>query len=231
MLFVLSFTLEIVLLFFLSKKLIKALSITFYRIFKNHKAVVSALAVLFLPGTIVHELAHLLTAGIMLVPVGEISVLPEVEEGGVKLGSVQIGKVDPFRLTIVGVAPVLLGMLSILGILYFAQTSQNLSWWQIILGLYLIFEISNTMFSSKKDIEGTIGFVVAILVVILLVVGTLYFWKPQLLQDIWLYLNSQNLEAVSKFFRLSSLYLLVPLTLDLLIILLTTPFRKHYLLS
>ncbi len=227
MIFFLIFLLEFVLLFFLSKRLVKALSITFYKIFRSHSGVVNALAVLFLPGTIIHELAHLLTAGIMLVPVGEISVLPEIEEGGVKLGSVQIGKVDPFRLTIVGVAPVLIGMLSILGILYFTQISSSLVWWQIVLGLYLIFEISNTMFSSKRDIEGTIGFVVAILVVGLLIAGTLYFLRPQLLQNIWLSLINLNWDPAINFFKRSTLYLLVPLILDFLIILLTTPFRKH----
>lgn len=222
------FILEIVLLFIFSKKLIKALSLALFRIFKSHSAVVNILAIIFLPGTIIHELAHLLIAGIMLVPVGEISVLPEVEEGGVKLGSVQIGKVDPFRLTIVGVAPVILGMSIILGILYFAQISQHLVWWQVVLGLYLIFEISNTMFSSKKDIAGTIGFVVAVLVVTIAIIATLYFWRPLLLQNIWLYLNSQNLEGASKFFKLSSLYLLVPLIIDLLIILLTKLFTRRY---
>lgn len=227
MIFFILFLVEIILLFFLSKKLIKSLSLTLYRITNSHRAVVNILAIIFLPGTIIHELAHLLTAGIMLVPVGEISVLPEVEETGVKLGSVQIGKVDPFRLTIVGVAPVLLGMLSILGILYFAQNAQHLLWWQIVLGLYLIFEISNTMFSSKKDIAGTIGFVVAVLVVTIALIGILYIFKPLLLQNMWISVVTLNWEPITDFFKRSSLYLLVPLILDFLIILLTTPFRKH----
>ena len=152
MIFLSIFIIEFILLFFLSKKLIKSLSLLIYKITKSQKAVVNILAILFLPGTIFHELAHLLTAGIMLVPVGEISVIPEIEGqparnatqsvagGNVKLGSVQIGKVDPLRLTIIGVAPVILGFLSILGILYFAGNFQNLNWWQIALGLYLIFE-------------------------------------------------------------------------------------------
>lgn len=226
MIFLSLFILEIIILFFLSKKLIRALSITFYRIFKSHQTVVNALAILFLPGTIVHELAHLLTAGIMLVPVGEISVLPEVEGESVKLGSVQIGKVDPFRLTIVGVAPILVGMSIILGILYFAQISQGIVWWQIVLGLYLIFEISNTMFSSKKDIMGTIGFVVAILAVIIALIAVLYFWRPLILQNTWIYLTQLKWKPISDFLKRSSLYLLVPLILDFLIILLTKPLRK-----
>lgn len=226
------FILEFILLFFLSKKLIKSLSLTFFRITKSHKAVINILAIIFLPGTILHELAHLLTAGIMLVPVGEISVLPEIEDppagGGVKLGSVQIGKVDPFRLTIVGVAPVILGMLTVLGILYFGQKSQNFAWWQIVLGLYLIFEVANTMFSSKRDIEGKIGFVVGILVVSIAAIAALYFLRPLLVINIWNYLLSVNLEPLSHFFQISCLYLLVPLFLDLLIILLARPFTRHY---
>ncbi len=226
MIFFLLFIIEFILLFFLAKKLIKSLFLLLFRITRSQNVVINALAVIFLPGTIIHELAHLLVAGIMLVPVGEISVLPEVEGNGVKLGSVQIGKVDPFRLTIIGVAPVLVGMVLIFGILYFGQSSSHLAWWQIALGLYLIFEISNTMFSSKKDIAGTIGFVVAILVVFIAIIVALYFLRPLLLQNIWIRLLHQDWEPVSNFFKQSSLYLLVPLILDFLFIVATKPFRK-----
>lgn len=228
MIYLAIFSLEFLLLFFLSKKLIKSLSLLFYKITKNQKAVVNILAIIFLPGTIFHELAHLLTAGMLLVPVGEISVIPEVEGQNVKLGSVQIGKVDPLRLTIVGVAPVILGFLAILGILYFAKDFQTLNWWQIALGLYLIFEISNTMFSSKKDIQGTIGFVVAIFTVLIIGIIILYFWNLPLLQNIWNFLISQNFEKLSNFFKLGTFYLLIPLILDFLLILITKPFIKNY---
>lgn len=218
MIFSILFALELILLFFLSKKLINSLARALYRISSSHKFVVNSLALIFLPGTIFHELSHLLVAGIMLVPVGEITVLPEIEEGGVKLGGVQIGKVDPFRLTIVGVAPFILGTLSILGILYFALQG-NLLWWQIILGLYLIFEISNTMFSSKKDIQGTIVFIAAFLVLFLAFLIALLFLRPLLLQNIWNLIS--GFEPLINFFKKGSIYLLVPLTLDLLLILLT----------
>src|SRR3989344_5994531 len=185
MFYLATFLLEFLLLFFLSKKLIKSLYLILFKISKSHKVVVNTLSIIFLPGTIMHELAHLLTAGVLLVPVGEMVVIPQIDGDGVKLGSVQIGKVDPFRLTIIGVAPVILGSLSILGLLYFTQIYLDFTWWKVLLGLYLIFEISNTMFSSKKDIEGTIGFVVAILIVGILLVSVLYFWKPLLITDIW----------------------------------------------
>lgn len=219
MIFSILFVLELVLLFFISKKLIKSLALFIFKITKSHNMVINILAIIFLPGTILHELSHLLVAGIMLVPVGEITVLPEIEGDVVKLGGVQIGRVDPFRLTIVGVAPFLLGTLSILGILYFALAAGNLLWWQIILGLYLIFEISNTMFSSKKDIQGTIIFIAAFLVLFLAFLIALLFLRPLLLQNIWNLIS--GFEPLINFFKKGSIYLLVPLTLDLLLILLT----------
>ncbi|OGE72554.1 hypothetical protein A3H40_00435 [Candidatus Daviesbacteria bacterium RIFCSPLOWO2_02_FULL_38_15] len=226
MIHILLFLLEIGTLFFLSKKLIDSLARIFFKLTHNHQAVINILAILFLPGTIIHELTHLLTAGIMLVPVGEMTVAPEILEDGIKLGGVQIGKTDPFRKTLIGVAPVLAGTAAILGILYFAQIDQYV-FWQIVLSLYLIFAIGNTMFSSKKDLEGITGFGVAILLVILIILSTLYLLNPALIQNFWSYLHTINFESVINFFKKSSIYLLVPLSLDLIIILIITSFLER----
>ncbi|MBI2600136.1 hypothetical protein HYW43_04445 [Candidatus Daviesbacteria bacterium] len=225
MIYILFFLLEIGILFFLSKKLINSLARILFKFTHNRQLVVNILAILFLPGTIIHELAHLLMAGIMLIPVGEMTVVPEVLEDGVKLGGVQIGKSDPFRRTLVAVAPVLVGIAAILGILYFAQID-NYGVWQIALALYLIFEIGNTMFSSKKDLEGVIGFVVAILLIIFIVSAAFYLLKPGLIQTLWSYLQTVNFDPAISFFKKSSIYLMVPLGLDLLVILFTIPFTK-----
>lgn len=218
MIYFLIFIIELIILFYLSRKLINSLARIFFRLTRNHQAVVNILAIIFLPGTILHELAHLLFAGIMLVPVGEINVLPVVEEAGVKLGSVQIGKTDPLRRIIVGVAPVLFGMLAILSVFYLIQGSDHFIWWQIVLALYLVFEIGNTMFSSKKDLEGTIGFVVAIAIVALVVLTILYFINPGILQNIWLYINKLNFGSVVGLFKSASIYLGIPIVLDILVI-------------
>ncbi|OGE64265.1 hypothetical protein A3J13_01175 [Candidatus Daviesbacteria bacterium RIFCSPLOWO2_02_FULL_36_8] len=228
MIFFIVFTVEMIFLFFLSKKLITSLSRTLFAVTRNHKVVINILSILFLPGTILHELSHLLTAGILLVPIGEMNVLPEIEGESVKLGSVQIGKVDPFRLTLVGVAPVIWGSLTILMIIYLAQIL-NFNWWQTALGLYLIFNIANSMFSSKKDIQGTIGFVVAILAITVALLLTFYFLNPSLLATFWIYLTNLNLTPLVEFFKLASFYLLIPLLLDLLVIFLTSMFVKRHL--
>ena len=47
---------------------------------------------LFLPGTVIHELAHVLSAGVLLVHVGEVEFMPQQTPEGIKLGSAQIGQ-------------------------------------------------------------------------------------------------------------------------------------------
>lgn len=220
MFYFLLFLSELILLFFLSRKLVQSLAVVIYKFTRNHSAVVRALAIIFLPGTIIHELAHLLFAGVMLVPVGELSVVPEIEAKGVKLGSVQIGKTDPFRRTIVGVAPVLLGMILIFAIFLLVKLGTS-PWWQVILGLYFLFQIGNTMFSSRKDIEGSILFVTLALVLIGIGLASIYFLRPLLLQSMWLRFTTVDLTFMENFFKQASLYLVIPLVLDLSIIFLT----------
>lgn len=216
MLYFLLFLSELILLFYLSKRLINSLAQVLFRFTKSHKAVVHILAIIFLPGTILHELAHLLFAGIMLVPVGELNVVPEIEEKGVKLGSAQIGRTDPFRRTIVGVAPVLLGMILIFSIFLFVKIGVS-PWWQVILGLYLLFQIGNTMFSSRKDLEGSILFVILVLVLSAIIFFALYLLNPVFLQNI----SKLNLNFAIPFFKQASVYLIIPVVLDLLIIFLS----------
>jgi len=229
MLYLFLFLVELFLLFFLSKKLINALARIIFKITKSHRIVVNVLSIIFLPGTIFHELSHLLTAGLLLVPVGEISVLPELEEKGVKLGSVAIGRSDPIRRMFIGVAPVLLGLLTIFGLLYFIKISNDFLWWQILLSLYLIFQIGNTMFASKKDLEGTIGFVLAGLIVTILALGGLYFINLTIFQNLMTFLSSIDLNPLFNLFKTALFYLLVPLILDLMVILLTKLYPKEVL--
>ena len=148
---------------------------------------------------------------------------------GVKLGSVQIGRTDPFRRIIIGVAPVLLGMILIFSLFLLIKIGST-PWWQVILVLYLLFEIGNTMFSSRKDIEGSILFIILTVVLPLAISITLYFLSPSLLQSIWSYINQINFGFAIEFFKQAALYLTVPVVLDILIILLTVPLvrRSHY---
>lgn len=156
MLYVLLFILEVFVLFLLSRRLIKKLSGFIYKFTRSQKITVAFIAFLFLPGTLIHELAHFLTATILFVPTGNISLWPKIEEDGVRLGSVGIGKSDFLRRSIIGFAPFLIGTALILGILFYAYSNNILDneLFLLIAG-YLVFQIGNTMFSSKKDLEGT----------------------------------------------------------------------------
>lgn len=210
MFFVFIFAIELVFLFFLSRALTRSLS---------RFLSIQALSFLFLPGIIIHELSHLLTAAIMLVPVGEIEFMPKPIEGGVKLGSVAIGKSDPIRRSIIGFAPVFAGLMLIFGIIYFL--SSNILFFQgksfyiiaivILAIIYILFAVSNTMFSSSRDMEGTLE----ILITLLIIGAAAYFlgFRPSL-SFIPSSVVSQFVEVVQK----SSLFLLAPIFIDLIIL-------------
>lgn len=172
MVYLFLFVLEIVLLFFLSRNISKLLS---------RYLSIGLLSVLFLPGVIVHELSHLFVALILFVRVGEMEFTPKVTEGKLKLGSVQIEKTDPIRRAVIGFAPIFVGLILILMTVYFFEKNlpvlKSLEFYAmapIVIGIiYTLFVISNTMFSSAKDMEGTIELTVAfaIIFVALYIVG------------------------------------------------------------
>ncbi len=159
MVFFALFLFEIVFLFFISRELTKLLS---------QKITVRQLAIIFFPGVVVHELAHLLVANILFVKTGEIEFVPQITKQGVRLGSVVIAKTDPVRRALIGFAPVLVGLLLVIGIVYsFIQSSMLVKF----IALYSLFVISNTMFSSKKDMEGALE-----LLIVMALLGLLMYY-------------------------------------------------------
>lgn len=154
------FFLELGALFLSSKLLTGTLGRLIHSITHSYHKTIYTLAIIFLPGTVIHELSHFITAGVMLVHVGEIEFLPEIREDEVKLGSAQIGKTDPIRRGLIGLAPVLIGITLLVGILFYFfshfQEFSSIGW--ILLLIYALFVLSNTMFSSKKDMEGFLVF-------------------------------------------------------------------------
>jgi hypothetical protein len=129
--------------------------------------------VLVLPGVVIHELSHWLMAKLLGVRVSRPKIGP-VRKGRsrrVSLGSVRVGKVDPVRASLIGLAPLLGGSAVILLVgnlvlgvdeLIPAMTGQG---WEGILDgleqvvrvadfwlwLYLIFAVSNAMLPSESD--------------------------------------------------------------------------------
>ena len=149
-------------LFLLSQNLTRHMSHLFMELFHKQSVAIYLLSFLFLPGVILHELSHLLIANILFVPTGDVEFFPEIHGSSVKMGSVAIARTDPFRRFVIGVAPLFGG----LGVMVLAASylGERIISWQGLLLLYVLFEIANTMFSSKKDMEGALGLGIAMVI-------------------------------------------------------------------
>lgn len=154
-------------LFLLTKQLTNTIFRIIYSVTKNRTLSIWILAILFLPGTFLHEGSHFISAMFLRVEAGEFSVIPSVENDGmIKAGHVMIARTDPFRHAIIGLAPLIIGLFLIYLIGYFFLPFIYNPWEGIpswdslslytIMGGYFLFMISTTMFSSKKDLESLI---------------------------------------------------------------------------
>ena len=123
---------------------------------------------LLLPGIVVHELSHWLAARLLGVRTGPISIGPERKRGKqMRYGSVQIGRADPLRESLIGLAPLISGTGLVLLIARWAfgllpMANLALTEWparllaclripDAWLWVYLIFAISNAMMPSASD--------------------------------------------------------------------------------
>ncbi len=216
------FFIELVVLFLLSRSLTRVLSQFLFHLTKSKHFTISTIAFLFFPGTMIHELSHALAAGLLGVPVGEMEFMPKIDGEHVKLGSVQIGQTDPFRRFFIGAAPFLIGTLILLGTLFYAAQNHFFdNIFVLILIGYLVFEIGNTMFSSRKDMEGALelfGTIITFLIIFYLLGIRLPAFNPNsLLQQ----------PLVQEVFKRGSLFLLIPLAIDIVVILLFRPARRR----
>lgn len=181
------------------------------RLFGKQHVVIYALSFFFLPGVVLHELSHLLVANLLLVPTGQIEFFPEIHGNQVKMGSVAIGRTDPLRRFVIGVAPVIGGLfIMLVASSYLLDVFGS---WKSFLLLYVIFQTANTMFSSSKDMEGALGLLTAALLLgLFLQLAKLPIWSFA----ISLYNNS----AVIDFFARINFFLLLALGLDVFSVLL-----------
>lgn len=213
------FFLELFLLFILSRKTTQSISYLLYVITRSRRIAIFGIAFIFLPGTIIHEFSHATAAFLTHVPVGKMELFPEIHEGALKLGSVQVGKTDIVRNFFIGVAPFLFGTVLLFLIIYLMLSpSFPFVWWVVMPLFYLIFAISNTMFSSRRDMEGAIEF--GILVTVLFFVSYLLGFHPQ---DINWGGISQNVPI----FRQAVIFVGIPIGIDLGIILLVFAITKR----
>lgn len=191
------------LIYFLSPSINTKIYHLFFLLTRSKNLALSTLIIILLPGTIIHELSHFLVATLLFVRSGELTILPKLEEGRIKAGSLRHADTDPFRRTLIGLAPMVVGLMIIyiVGNLFLPQIYDFKF---LISNFYILFTLSISMFSSRKDLEMA-RFLIP---VILLVVFVLY------LNGITLTFSTDILNRLNFFFSELNFYLLVTLGLD-----------------
>ncbi|MEA3375072.1 MAG: hypothetical protein U9R72_02575 [Chloroflexota bacterium] len=124
-----------------------------------------------MPGIVLHEVSHALTAKLLGVRAGHVSVRPKLADERVQLGFVPVEETDFVRASLIGLAPLLTGSAVILSIGYLVfgiggmqQAFVESDWATIArdfglmlkapdlwLWIYLVFTVSNTMLPSRSD--------------------------------------------------------------------------------
>ncbi len=165
----------------------------------NHDVAVTIYFLIMLPGIVLHELSHWLMARLLGLRTGKISIGPtKGRSGKVQLGAVHIARSDPFRESLVGLAPLLAGsgVVLLIGPLVFDLRTLSQSfvlgdagWFlELILSfvkvpdfwiwLYLIFAVSNAMLPSESDRRAWLPLVIFLgsIAAVMAIVG----WTPEM---------------------------------------------------
>jgi hypothetical protein len=188
----------------------------------QHTAIV-IWSVIFLPGTIIHEISHFLIAALTGACTGRIEIFPEYLEDEsddrdthVALGSVQTQRLNPVQGFLVGLAPFISGLALLIWLASLLQSGlATPNYWLILFEGYLFFTIANSFFPSWPDIRQTLPFVI-----ISLVVGLLAW-----------YFGFQIFLSSTSFIWpvLTSLYCAISLSALLNLVLIGTLFLLHHL--
>lgn len=120
-----------------------------------------------LPGTLLHECAHWLSAKLLGVRTGRFTLMPERKGNVARFGAVQVGASDPVRASIIGAAPLFIGLAAATAIARWrfgvtaampTSSAEAGALWQALrstpdaaLWLYLILSVSNAMLPSASD--------------------------------------------------------------------------------
>ncbi len=143
-------------------------------------------SLIFLPGTVIHELSHFFLAILVGARTGKIEIFPQFLEednnsGGVALGSVQTQRLNIFQGVLVGLAPFYVGLgllvwlASSISNSYFAE-----SYYLLFAQAYLFFTISNSFFPSRSDLAHVLPatIILSLTVLFLWLIGFQFSYNP-----------------------------------------------------
>jgi hypothetical protein len=181
-------------LFYLQKMLQREIQAVFLLITRQPEISMALFSLLFLPGILLHELSHFLIAKLLEVPTGTFSIIPRKQQGGrIQLGYVETASTDFVRDALIGVAPLVTGVI-LIAFLGVSRLGINILWDSLVQGqmslinpavasivshpdfwlwFYLVFAISSTMLPSSSDRRAWLPLilVLAILLILLLLTG------------------------------------------------------------
>lgn len=178
-------------------------------------------SILFLPGVMLHEFSHFMTAKLLGVPTGRFSVVPSnMGDGRLMLGFVEVGSSDALRESLIGAAPLISGSgfvayagLAKLGfdglwtslaggdlavfldhLVLFPRQTDFWFW------IYLTLAVSSTMMPSESDRRAWLPVILAVFVV-----AGAALWAgggSWLGQNVWPWLN-QGMGAAASIFGMA----------------------------
>ena len=149
---------------------------------------------LLFPGIVLHELAHVLVALMLRVRVLQVDLFRLRRNGDPRQGEVVVVRADPLRMSLIGAAPLLLGIPVVLTLLRIVDVpALGLSMASLdalrpivrdplrLLGLYALWAIANAMFPSAADRAAwrIIAIVIAAVAAVVLLSGQSINIPPQ----------------------------------------------------
>jgi hypothetical protein len=181
-------------LVYLERYLQREIQAVFLLLTRQPEISMALFSLLFLPGVLLHELSHFIVAKVVDVPTGRFSIIPrKLGDGRIRLGYVETVQTDFVRDALIGVAPLVSGVVFVAvvgvsrlginslwdGMLQGKMSSLNPILSSIIarpdfwLWFYLVFTVSSTMLPSASDRRAWLPLILVLLFffVIILIIG------------------------------------------------------------
>ncbi len=177
---------------------------------RNDKFIFSLISVFFLPGTVIHEMSHFFMATVLFLRVHGLSIFPTFEKDHIKLGSVLYEKKDVVRGILVGIAPIVVGLL-VFFLVDAAKIFPSAHFLVNVVMGYFIFTVSSTMFSSKQDLIDLI-FIIPLGII---VSGAIYIFNIRIDQIVG---NERIISGLESFAKKTNSFLLYSLLINLCLI-------------